>query len=136
LTVLAACIRMTGTVAAIRKEADGDYHVLVKPDPAYLSLVNPANSGLELGDLVVEPVCVGAVTQADAVTPCKGDTDTVNVVGLAVGMHVWAEGRYVTDGSHGGWAELHPLYRWGTQPGLGIKLPLQTPGPIVENEAS
>jgi hypothetical protein len=25
------------------------------------------------------------------------------------------EGRYVLDLEHGSWAELHPLYRWGTQ---------------------
>jgi len=34
----------------------------------------------------------------------------------SVGMHVWMEGRYVLDLDHGGWAELHPLYRWGRLP--------------------
>ena len=116
LVVLAPCIRMTGTIAAIRTEADGDEHILVKPDPAYAGLVNAANSGQELGDLVVEPVCENAVTQADAQAICASDHTQTAITGLAVGLHVWMEGRYVTDSSHGGWAELHPLYRWGIAP--------------------
>lgn len=134
LTVLQPCIRMTGTIAAIRMEADGDDHILIKPDPQYAGLVNAANSGLELGDLVVEPVCELTVTQADAQTTCAADKDPLRIVGIAVGLHVWFEGRYVTDGDHGGWAELHPVYRWGIQTGLGVALPSQTP-PIVNDEA-
>ena len=130
LTVLQACVHMTGTVAAIRTEADGDEHILIKPDPAYASLVNAANSGLELGDLVNEPVCINPVTQADAVATCGGDKDPLSMAGLAVGQHVWFEGRYVNDGAHGGWAELHPVYRWGFQTGIGVALPSQTPPPI------
>jgi len=102
----------------------------VAPDPAYAGLVNAANAGLELGDLVIEPVCVQPVTQADAVSTCVGDKDPLNVAGLAVGQHIWAEGRYVTDSAHGGWAELHPVYRFGTEPGAGVALPSQTPPPI------
>jgi hypothetical protein len=111
--VLRACIRVTGTVAAIRKEADGDLHILLALDPAYRSLLRPANQGEELGDLVVEPVCVRSVTQADAVAICVSDPDPLPNVFPVVGEHVWMEGRYVLDLDHGGWAELHPLYRWG-----------------------
>jgi hypothetical protein len=113
LEVLRACIRVTGTVAAIRKEADGDLHILLALDPAYRSLLRPANQGEELGDLVVEPVCVRSVTQADAVAICVSDPDPLPNVFPVVGEHVWMEGRYVLDLDHGGWAELHPLYRWG-----------------------
>ena len=67
LAVQAACIRVTGTIAAIRHEADGDLHILLSLDPAFAHLLTGANAGVERGDLVVEPVCVDAVTQTDAI---------------------------------------------------------------------
>lgn len=112
LDVQAACRYVTGTVAAVRVEADGDRHILVALDPPYRALLTAANQGEELGDLVVEPVCVGEVTQADAVAACAADPDPL-VLLPAIGERVWLEGRYVFDLDHGGWAELHPLYRWG-----------------------
>jgi len=112
LAVLAACIRVTGTVDVIRTEADGDLHILVTLDPAYRDLLTPANQGEERGDLVVESVCVRAVTQADALATCQRDHDPLTSLPDA-GMHVWLEGRYVHDLDHSGWSELHPLYRWG-----------------------
>ena len=112
LAVQAACIRVSGTVEAIRREADGDLHILLALDPAYAHLLTSANQGVELGDLVVEPVCVRSVSQADAVAVCAADRDPMTAL-PAVGDRVWMEGRYVFDSDHGGWAELHPLYRWG-----------------------
>lgn len=111
LKVESSCLRATGTVAAIRSEADGDLHILLALDPAYADLLTPANQGVELGDLVVEPICVHLVTQADAVASCSADPDPLRVL-PGLGWHVWMEGRYVFDLAHGGWAELHPLYRW------------------------
>ena len=113
LTLMAPCIRVSGTIAAIRKEADGDRHILVALDPQYAALLTPANQGIELGDLVVEPVCVGSVTQADAIGVCGSDHNPLDISGLSIGAHLWLEGRYVLDTSHGGWAELHPCYRYG-----------------------
>lgn len=113
LEVLAGCVYVTGTVAAVRREADGDLHILVALDGRYTSLLRPANQGEELGDLVVEPVCVKSVSQADAVAICATDPDPLAPPYPAVGESVWLEGRYVLDLDHGGWAELHPLYRWG-----------------------
>lgn len=113
LQVAAACIRVTGTVAAIRNEADGDLHILLKLDPAYAHLLTPANQGEELGDLVVEPVCVRSVSQVDAIATCAADPDPFPGPFPVVGERIWMEGRYVFDLDHGGWAELHPLYRWG-----------------------
>jgi hypothetical protein len=112
LKVLAPCVRAEGTIAAMRKEADGDFHILLKLDPAFAHLVNAANSGLELGDLVVEPVCELVVTQTDAQAICATDKDPISLVGLKVGEHVWMEGRWVEDLEHGSWRELHPLYSW------------------------
>lgn len=111
LKVLQPCIHVTGTIAAIRTEADGDYHVLLALDPQYASLLTAANAN-ELGDLVVEPVCEHGVTQADAVAICATDHDPVKL-GFVVGEHVWMEGRYVLDLDHGGWAEIHALSAWG-----------------------
>jgi hypothetical protein len=93
--------------------ADGDLHILVDLDAAYVHLLRPANQGEELGDLVVEPVCVKSVTQTDAIDSCAADPDPLAPPYPAVGERVWMEGRYVFDLDHGGWAELHPLYRWG-----------------------
>jgi hypothetical protein len=113
LAVQAACIHVSGTVEAVRHEADGDLHILLALDPAYTRLLTPANQGEELGDLVVEPVCVRSVSQADAKGTCASDPDPFPGPFPVVGEAVWMEGRYVFDLDHGGWAELHPLFRWG-----------------------
>jgi hypothetical protein len=111
LLVQAACVSVTGEVEAVRREADGDQHILVELDPPFQYLLTPANQGEELGDLVVEAVCVGAVTQADAEGTCRDDPDPLQDL-PTVGMRVWMQGRYVLDSEHGDWGELHPLYRW------------------------
>lgn len=114
LVVVTACVRVSGTVEAIRLEADGDLHILIALDPAFAGLLRPSNEGEELGDLVIEPVCLRPVTQDDAIATCLGDRDPLAGPTPGVGEHVWMEGRYVLDSEHGGWAELHPLYRWGS----------------------
>ena len=115
LQVLTACVRVSGTVAFIRDEADGDLHLGLALDAPYAHLVVAANGGAERGDLVIEPVCELRVTQADAIAVCAADPDPLR--GLPrLGEHVWMEGRYVADLQHGGWRELHPLYRWGVLP--------------------
>jgi len=115
LAVLTACVRVTGTIAFVRDEADGDLHLGLALDPPYRHLVVAANQGAERGDLVIEPVCELRVTQTDAIAACAADPDPLR--GLpSLGEHVWLEGRYVADLQHGGWRELHPLYRWGVLP--------------------
>jgi len=113
LEVAAPCLHVTGIVAAVRTEADGDLHILLELDPPYTYLLRPANQGEELGDLVVEPVCVKSVAQADAEAVCTADPDPLAQPFPVAGERVWMDGRYVFDLEHGGWAELHPLYRWG-----------------------
>ncbi len=112
LVVRAACIHVTGTVKAVHRETDGDLHILLALDPAYVNVLTPANQGVALGDLVVEPVCVRSVVQADALATCARDPDPIADPFPVVGEAVWMEGRYVLDLEHAGWAELHPLYRW------------------------
>jgi len=108
LAILQPCIRVVGTVTSIRREADGDLHIRLALDAPYASLLVEANRGA----LVVEPVCVGPVSQADAVAVCAADPDPLR--GLPkIGDHVWMEGRYVADLAHGGWRALVPeAARW------------------------
>jgi hypothetical protein len=114
LRVMAACLRVSGVIDVIRTEADGDLHILLKVDPEFANLLRATNQGEELGDLVIEPVCAQSVTQADAESTCATDRDPYAGPFPQAGQHVWIEGRYVLDLEHGSWAELHPLYRWGT----------------------
>jgi len=113
LQVVQSCLRVSGIVDAVRKEADGDKHILLKLDAPYQHLLQPANKN-ELGDLVIEPICIDQVTQQDAIDICASDPDPYAAALPNIGDHVWMEGRYVYDLDHGSWAELHPLYRSGS----------------------
>ncbi len=110
LKVLSSCISVTGTIDFIRHEADGDYHIGLKVDSQYSNLPNACNStcagGAEHGDLVVEPVCMDAPVQPDAISSCVGYHNTIVIP--PVGSHVEMTGAYVLDQVHG-WTELHPL---------------------------
>jgi hypothetical protein len=115
LQVIAPCTRVTGTVEAASLEADGDVHITVRLDAAYLGLLNEG-SQFENGELVVEPVCQIPPLQADAIRICAADPDPLAGPLPRVGDHVWMEGRQVLDLQHHAWMELHPLYRWGLVP--------------------
>src|SRR5439155_563781 len=65
------CISVTGTVEEVRKEADGDVHILFRLDQQYESLLNEKNISRQQGDLVLEPICQGKIRQADAEEPCS-----------------------------------------------------------------
>jgi hypothetical protein len=110
LQVLQPCVTASGTIAFERKEADGDYHTGLKLDPQYADLVNACNAtclgGAEHGDLVLEPVCELAVTQADAVSACVGYHNPLVIP--PVGSHVTVSGPHVLDLDHG-WLEIHPV---------------------------
>ena len=112
LQVLTACVRVTGTIVASTAEADGDVHINVRLDPPYEGLLVAANA-FEDGLLVVEPVCQFPPLQAEAIRVCASDPDPLAGGLPRVGDRVWLEGRHVLDLQHHGWAELHPLYRWG-----------------------
>jgi hypothetical protein len=112
LLLLHACLRVTGTIVSSSAEADGDFHINVRLDGPYLTLLNPGNE-FEDGYLIVEPVCQFPPLQAEAIRVCAADPDPLTGGLPAVGDHVWLEGRYVLDLQHHSWAELHPLYRWG-----------------------
>ena len=108
LALLAPCVTVGGVVEVIRHEADGDWHVLFKTDPAYGTLTNSVNVSAQHGDLVIEPTCVGAVSQADAVLPCQGASPPIGFQLIQVGAHLLVTGPYVNDQQHG-WNEIHPV---------------------------
>jgi hypothetical protein len=106
LHVIQPCITVTGVIEAERHEPDGDLHILLRLDPPYASLVNQANITGQHGDLVLEPVCVTGVTQADAEAACTAYTSTIPIP--PVGTHAEVTGTYVLDTTHG-WKEIHPV---------------------------
>lgn len=121
LHLLAACVTLNGTVDIIRAEKDGDLHILVRLDPGQDKYINARNISAENGDLVTEPVCERAVTQADAVGACAGYVNPILIPG--VGSHVAVTGAWVLDVDHG-WLEIHPVASYST---VGAAPPTSTP---------
>jgi hypothetical protein len=107
LQVVTDCKSVLGTIESKRVEKDGDYHIRVKLDPAFSNLINSANIKNQFGDLVVEPICVNPVTQADAISACQNFHQNINIP--QIGSHVNITGSYVLDKEHGNWAEIHPV---------------------------
>ncbi len=107
LQLVNACIVASGTVAAVRQEADGDYHVILHLDSAYSNLTNDGNQ-YQNGDLGVEIICALPITQQDAVSACQNYTNHITVP--AAGQHIIVSGPYVLDTAHYYWAEIHPVY--------------------------
>jgi hypothetical protein len=108
LKVVEKCIEVTGTIFHIKKEADGDDHIQVKVDPPFDKLLNDRNKTAQAGSLVVEPVCEGPVTQADAMAACRDFHSPVRLP--KDGMQVKILGAFVldTEADHG-WTEIHPV---------------------------
>src|SRR2546427_8167663 len=108
LTLVKSCITASGIVDRVLTENDGDLHVRLRLDPAYSNLTNNANNQYQYGDLVVEIICVGPVSQADAVSACQNYTN--NILIPQQGQHITVSGPYVLDTMHYNWAEIHPVY--------------------------
>lgn len=111
LTVLNACVTVTGRIAVERPEADGDYHILLAVDAGQLdpnggNWINSQNTAIQHGDLIVEPNCELSVSQSDAVSTCAGYHNPVVVP--PIGTHVRVRGAWVLDTQHG-WQEIHPV---------------------------
>jgi hypothetical protein len=107
LQVVDACKSVLGVIESKRVEKDGDYHIRVKLDPPFSNLINSANIKNQFGDLVVEPICVNRVTQADAISACQNFHQNISIP--PIGSHVNITGSYVLDKEHGNWAEIHPV---------------------------
>ena len=103
LRLIQRCKTVHGTVKELAWEPDGDLHIRLA---TRLALVNAANDQYEHGDLVLEEICQGSVTQADAVAACRGVPHDLTVP--SVGDKVIVTGSYVLDQDHG-WMEIHPV---------------------------
>src|SRR6185437_15801540 len=69
LHVVDQCKTVRGTVTKVEWEPDGDLHIRLATRPA---LVNSVNDQYQAGDLVLEEICQGTVSQADAEAACAG----------------------------------------------------------------
>lgn len=118
LRLRADCIRVTGTVKNTSIDPDdGDGLINLMVDEPFAQYLVPANSAFGVA-LHLEIVCYRVLTdlRSDVKQACKD-----NLTGMDYrrdplpksGDRIWAEGRWVLDVGHEGWAELHPLYRWG-----------------------
>ncbi|MGB7637704.1 MAG: hypothetical protein WBL88_09050, partial [Nitrososphaeraceae archaeon] len=107
LQVVDPCKTVSGIIESKKVEKDGDYHIRLKADPQFANLVNSANVKGQLGDLVLEPICVNPVTQPDAVSACQNFHENISIP--PVGSHVQVIGSYVLDNQYRGWAEIHPV---------------------------
>ena len=128
LRVLNPCVTVSGTIALVRSEADGDFHVRMALDPGQLcagqDCLNDINRSQQAGDLIVEPVCEHSITQADAMPACSGYHNPLVIP--PVGTHTTVTGPWVLDLDHG-WNEIHPAENFGGQ--VPTSTPATTPTP-------
>lgn len=111
LKTIKECVTITGTIQQARKEKDGDWHIDLKLDQQFLSMLNAKNIADQHGDLVVEPVCENPVTQRDTLSQGVCNDFHQSLFSLTmVGKNVAVTGAYVTDMEHG-WNEIHPVSR-------------------------
>ena len=121
LRVLRNCVAVTGTVAFVRREPDGDWHVNLRLPASETGLLDAANDRYERGELVAEivpadqagcgPVGAPARVPASAYRGPSYDYGTcsgLNVRPPAIGARVAATGPYVLDADHL-WREVHPV---------------------------
>ena len=85
-TVWKQCSTVTGVILYKVKEADGDYHIRLKLDTGQPRFLNQKNMDKQSGCLVLEVICKASITQTDAVQPCKGCPNYINIP--ATGSHV------------------------------------------------
>jgi hypothetical protein len=107
LQIVDQCKTVSGTIESVSVEQDGDFHIRLRVDPQFASMIKSANVNGQFGDLVLEPICENPVTQPDAIAACANFHQNINIP--QVGTHVTVTGSYVHDLGHGGWAEIHPV---------------------------
>jgi hypothetical protein len=124
LTVKDACATVSGTVDCVKHEPDGDYHIRLRPDPAYRRLLTAANAyqqcaGEKDPHLVVEII----PQKGEGLFSDNSATDGGFVTPAAptAGEHVTVTGPLVWDSNilHDliypgkdvrNWAEIHPAW--------------------------
>ena len=108
LQIIDDCKTVLGIIESKKSEPDGDYHIRLKLDPQFSSLINFANVNGQHGDLVVEPICQHSITESIAAAlACTNFHQNINIP--EIGSHVNVIGSYVLDKEHNGWTEIHPV---------------------------
>lgn len=116
LEVRNRCLTVTGTVAYVAHEDDGDIHVDLSLPPSEAHLLNEANVADQYGQLVTEivPADEPGCTPGRPPRPAHGSYNygVCTGAGIAappVGARVAVTGPYVLDADHG-WMEIHPVW--------------------------
>ncbi len=107
---------VTGTVAYIRDEDDGDVHVDLAVPASEAGLLDAANRTRQDGQLVTEivpadqPGCTpGRPPRPASGTYSYGVCTGADLVTPPLGSQVTVTGPYVLDADHG-WMEIHPVW--------------------------
>ena len=103
--VIQRCMYLTGTVAGIHAEEDGDYNIQLRPDPQYVPLLNAYNVFFQVGNIAVEPICEVTPKRKDFIKSC--DDYHSNLKMPKKGDHIAVIGAYTHDKHR--WAEIHPV---------------------------
>jgi hypothetical protein len=108
LRVLDACQAISGIVADVGLETDGDLVMELIPDPQYISILRPGNRSNPdaHGHLIVEVPCQGPTTEAAPRVACASFTGT-RIPVPTMGSHIVAAAHWVEDLNHAAWGELH-----------------------------
>jgi hypothetical protein len=123
LRVIRRCATVTGTVAFVRREPDGDWHVNLRLPASEKALLDAANDRYEQGELVLEIVPADQAGCGPVGAPAKipptayrgpsydyGTCSGLDLTPPAVGAEVQVAGPYVLDTDHG-WREIHAVER-------------------------
>jgi hypothetical protein len=106
LKVIKDCITVSGVITESHAEADGDQHLLLKPDAGNENLLTRKNLKNKKGNLVIEAICVNNISEKKVGDACKGYVNHITIP--SVGAHVKVSGSLVLD-THNGWNEIHPI---------------------------
>jgi hypothetical protein len=116
LEVRNRCLTVTGTVAYVAHEDDGDIHVNLSLLPSEAHLLNEANVADQYGQLVTEivPADGPGCTPGRPPRPAHGSYNYgvctgADITAPPVGARVAVTGPYVLDADHG-WMEIHPIW--------------------------
>jgi len=108
LQVLDPCRHAVGLVVSVVPEDDGDYHVWIGLDPAYLDLMDSENHFQGKPTMLAEivPDCPSSAPPANSSSAehCPPTRLTVPTAGQRVAI----DGPWVLDTNHG-WREIHPV---------------------------
>jgi hypothetical protein len=110
------CLTVTGTVAYVAHEDDGDFHVDLRLPASEAHLLNGANVADQHGQLVTEivpadePGCTpGRPPRPEHGSYNYGVCTGADITAPPVGALVVVTGPYVLDADHG-WMEIHPVW--------------------------